>query len=109
SVGNEVLSRDVADCEMNILRRVVTGGTGTGAKVPGQRIFGKTGTTDDRSDAWFIGATQNLVAAVWFGNRTGVVKGAGFGGAASAPTFRAFMSGALDGQSDPGLPPPGPV
>jgi membrane peptidoglycan carboxypeptidase len=87
----------------------VTGGTGTRAAVPAQTVFGKTGTTDDRSDAWFVGATQNLATAVWFGNRISVVPGAGFGGNSSAPTFREFMTGALDGLADPGLPPPGPV
>jgi penicillin-binding protein 1A len=107
--GTVVLDRDVANCEANVLRRVVTGGTGGKANVPGHTVFGKTGTTDNRADAWFIGATPQLATAVWFGNRTGNVAGAGFGGDSSAPVFRAFMSQALDGLPDVGLPPAGPV
>ena len=51
-----MLDQDVADCEQNVLRGVVTGGTGGNASVAGQEIFGKTGTTDNTTDAWFIGA-----------------------------------------------------
>ena len=112
--GDEVLTKDVADCEANVLRGVVTGGTGGNANVAGQEIFGKTGTTDNRADAWFIGANpagsgQQLATAVWFGNRTGAIAGAGFGGDSAAPVFRAFMSAALSGVSENGLPDPGPV
>ena len=107
--GNSVLDRDVANCEANVLRGVVTHGTGTNANSQTHTIFGKTGTTDDRADAWFIGATPQLATAVWFGNRTGNVPGAGFGGDSAAPIFRSFMDAALDGLPDVGLPPPGPV
>jgi penicillin-binding protein 1A len=112
--GDEVLTKDVAACETNVLRGVVTGGTGTNANISGQEIFGKTGTTDNRADAWFIGANpagsgQQLATAVWFGNRTGQIAGAGFGGDSSAPIFRAFMSQALANQPENGLPDPGPV
>jgi membrane peptidoglycan carboxypeptidase len=114
NAGDEVLTKDVADCEANVLRGVVTGGTGTNAAFSGQEVFGKTGTTDNRADAWFIGANpagsgQQLATAVWFGNRTGQIAGAGFGGDSSAPVFRAFMSQALANQPDNPLPDPGPV
>ncbi len=109
NAGDVVLDRDVANCEANVLRGVVTHGTGGNANVQGHTIFGKTGTTDDLADAWFIGATPQLATAVWFGNRTGNVPGAGFGGDSSAPIFRAFMDQALDGLPDVGLPPLGPV
>jgi len=114
NAGDEVLSKDVADCEANVLRGVVTGGTGTNAAFSGQEVFGKTGTTDNRADAWFIGANpagsgQQLATAVWFGNRTGQIAGAGFGGDSSAPIFRVFMSQALANQPDNPLPDPGPV
>jgi penicillin-binding protein 1A len=112
--GDEVISKDVADCEANVLRGVVTNGTGTNAEISGQEVFGKTGTTDNRADAWFIGANpagigSQLATAVWFGNRTGQIAGAGFGGDSSAPIFRAFMSQALANQPDNGLPDAGPV
>jgi penicillin-binding protein 1A len=114
SPGDQVLTPDVAACEQNVLRGVVTGGTGTNANVNGQEIFGKTGTTDHLTDAWFIGANpagagQQLATAVWFGNRTGSVAGAGFGGDSAAPVFQAFMSEALANQPEASLPPAGPV
>jgi len=109
SPGEQALDPDVAACEQNVLRRVVTGGTGTNANVAGHTIFGKTGTTDDLADAWFIGATPQLATAVWFGNWHARVPGAGFGGDSAAPVFQAFMSQALSGLPDVGLPPPGPV
>ncbi len=107
--GDQVLHPDVAACEQNILRGVITGGTGTNAALASHTAFGKTGTTDQRADAWFIGATPQLATAVWFGNRLGNIAGAGFGGDSAAPIFKAFMDPALDGQPDLGIPPPGPV
>ncbi len=114
SPGTPALSPDVANCEQNILRDVVTGGTGGNAAVTGQNIFGKTGTTDHTTDAWFIGANPGgaglqLATAVWFGNRTGNIGGAGFGGDSAAPVFASFMEQALAGQAAADLPAPGPV
>ncbi len=109
TAGEQVLDADVAACEQNMLRGVVTGGTGTAANISGHTIFGKTGTTDDRADAWFIGATPQLATAVWYGNWRGRVGGAGFGGDSAAPVFADFMAKALEGQPDLGLPDPGPV
>ncbi len=107
--GEQVITSDVAKCEQNVLRGVVTGGTGTAAAVAGETIYGKTGTTDNRANAWFIGAVPSLATSVWFGNQTGNVAGAGFGGASAAPIFQAFMSQALSGVPDAPLPDPGPV
>ena len=106
--GDKVLDPDVARCEQNVLRGVVTHGTGTAAEVGGETIFGKTGTTDNRANAWFIGAVPSLATSVWFGNQTGNVGGAGFGGVAAAPIFQAFMRQALAGVPDAGLPDAGP-
>ena len=75
--GTPAISSDVANCEQNVLRGVVTGGTGTAADVPGHEIFGKTGTTDALADAWFIGATPQLATAVWFGNWKAQVRAPG--------------------------------
>jgi membrane peptidoglycan carboxypeptidase len=113
--GDTVLEPDVAACEQNLLRNVVTesGATGTGAAVDGQEIFGKTGTTDNTTDAWFIGANtagsgRQLATAVWFGN-TANAPNAGFGGVSAAPVFKQFMTQALDGVPAAPLPDPGPV
>jgi penicillin-binding protein 1A len=112
--GEQALTADVADCEANIMTHVVTGGTGGNAAVAGQEIFGKTGTTDNTTDAWFIGANPGgaglqLATAVWFGNRTGNIGGAGFGGDSAAPVFADFMSKALADQPAAAMPDPGPV
>ncbi|MET0895204.1 MAG: transglycosylase domain-containing protein, partial [Acidimicrobiia bacterium] len=107
--GARVLDDNVAACEQNILRGVVTGGTGGNARVNGHTVYGKTGTTDKRADAWFIGATPQLATAVWFGNRYNNDGGAGFGGDSAAPIFSSFMSAALDGLPNLPLPDPGPA
>jgi penicillin-binding protein 1A len=112
--GDRVLDDDVAACEQNVLRHVIVGPeahTGSNADVPGHNVFGKTGTTDARNDAWFIGATPQLATAVWFGNWRTTQSGisAGFGGDSAAPVFRAFMEPALADQPNLPLPDPGPV
>ena len=51
----------------DILRDVVSGGTGTRASISGRSVAGKTGTTDNYADAWFVGYTPELAVAVWVG------------------------------------------
>jgi len=54
--------------EMNkLLQTVIQGGTGASARLSGWTIFGKTGTTNDNRDRWFVGGTPLCVAAVWTG------------------------------------------
>jgi len=69
---NEPLQRQVvgqaeARAITGILEDVVTSGTGRRAQLPGRPAAGKTGTTDDYGDAWFVGYTPELVTAVWVG------------------------------------------
>lgn len=64
----QVISEDVADTVTYALERVVDSGTGTRANQLSQDIAGKTGTTDDNKDAWFVGYTCDVTAAVWMGN-----------------------------------------
>ena len=51
----------------SLLRQVVESGTGKRAQIPGREVAGKTGTTDNYGDAWFVGYTPQLAVAVWVG------------------------------------------
>ena len=106
--GTRVISEDSADCETSMLQGVITGGTGTGAALSGGRpVAGKTGTTDDLSDANFLGFTPQLATFIWHGNPNGRIPGAGFGGNYPASAFAKFMDGALQGEPNLPLPAPG--
>jgi penicillin-binding protein 1A len=69
----KVLERSEAQTMNYVLRQVVEGGTGTAAAF-GKTCAGKTGTTDDYGDAWFVGYTPRLTAAVWLGYAEGQSK-----------------------------------
>lgn len=79
SQGNVLIETDAASTKeqaltestgwlMNkILQTVMTSGTGRSYKISGVECFGKTGTTTDSKDRWFVGGTPEYVAAVWYG------------------------------------------
>ena len=67
----QVLTKAQADVVTYCLQQVVLRGTGTAAGIIGQPIAGKTGTTSNYTDAWFIGYTPHLTAAVWIGYPSG--------------------------------------
>lgn len=91
--GKQVLSAEAVQ-ELNaILQDAILQGTGGGAYI-GRPMAGKTGTTDDEHDAWFVGYTPDMVAAVWIGDDTG--GNAGYtGGTLPATIWQDFMSDAL--------------
>jgi penicillin-binding protein 1A len=66
--GRRVFSEKTACYATQILRQNVLSGTGTRARLPAQDAAGKTGTTEDHGDAWFVGFTPFLTTAVWMGN-----------------------------------------
>ena len=69
-VTREVLSEDVAYTMVDLMKGVIEIGTGKGIRSYGvsAEVAGKTGTTNEGSDSWFIGLTPNLVTGVWVGN-----------------------------------------
>jgi penicillin-binding protein 1A len=62
-----VMKSAVADQVTSILSTVVTSGTATRAEIPGTFAAGKTGTTENYGDAWFVGWTEKVTVAVWVG------------------------------------------
>jgi penicillin-binding protein 1A len=62
-----VMKSAVADQVASILSTVITHGTATRAQIPGTFAAGKTGTTENYGDAWFVGWTEKLTVAVWVG------------------------------------------
>jgi penicillin-binding protein 1A len=93
---HEVISKETAYLITNMMEDVVQRGTGQAAKILGRPIAGKTGTTNDYINAWFIGGTPNLVAGVYVGSDDRRSLGVGETGARSAlPIWIAFMKEAL--------------
>jgi len=78
-----------------MLKGVVDNGTGRSISVLGRPLGGKTGTTNDFKDAWFMGFSPDLVAGVYVGFDNPVSMGRETGGKAAAPIFRDFMGEAL--------------
>ena len=65
--GKRAIDSDVADTMNWMLQRVVTGGTGIAAKLDDRQVAGKTGTSENTRDLWFIGSIPQLTTGVWFG------------------------------------------
>jgi penicillin-binding protein 1A len=65
---NRVIASHVDRDVVRMMNGVMTDGTGRGAQIPGHEAAGKTGTTQDYRDAWFVGYTTDYVAGVWVGN-----------------------------------------
>lgn len=71
-----------------LLKGVITGGTGSAARVLGRPMGGKTGTSNDERDAWFIGFTPHLVTSVYVGYDNNIPMGRSeYGGKAALPIF----------------------
>ena len=62
-----MFSRQVGELAKSMLHLVVTSGTGKAAQVGDEYIWGKTGTTENYGDAWFVGGNDDLTIAVWVG------------------------------------------
>jgi len=90
------LNADVAYVMTDLLRGVMLRGTGTAANI-GRPAAGKTGTTDDYHNAWFIGYTPHLVTTVWVGNDDNTPMNRVVGGNVPARIWSAFMRVAVQG------------
>ena len=95
----------------HLLEGVIQHGTGVAAKALGRPLAGKTGTSNDYTDAWFIGYTPSILTSVWVGFDDKSSLGSGETGARAAlPIWIAFMEQALKNEApEPFKPPPGVV
>jgi penicillin-binding protein 1A len=92
--GKRVLTSGEAYEVTKVLEGVITSGTGAGYTSIGcQSEAGKTGTSEDLSDAWFVGYTPLYSTAVWTGHPLSRAS-TGFGGPTSGPIWRSFMEAA---------------
>ncbi|MBJ6798974.1 penicillin-binding protein 1A [Geomonas propionica] len=105
-----VIPPETAFIMTNLMESVVTSGTGGRARALGRPVAGKTGTTNDMKDAWFVGYVPQLVAGVWVGYDQERSLGAGgSGGQAAAPIWTEFMQRAVAGMPVKSFPTPGNV
>ncbi len=96
----QAISPTAAYLMSSMLSDVVSSGTGARARAAGFTLpaAGKTGTTDDYADAWFIGYTPTLLTGVWFGlDQPAPIMREGFGGTVAVPAWARFMSAATKG------------
>jgi penicillin-binding protein 1A len=98
-VVREVIPEDTAYVMTNILEGVINEGTGRRSRELGRPVAGKTGTTNDLKDAWFIGYSPRLLAGVWVGYDDSKPMSRGETGARAAnPIWDYFMAEALKDQ-----------
>ncbi|MGH9276484.1 MAG: transglycosylase domain-containing protein [Acidimicrobiales bacterium] len=109
----QAISAEHARIVTDVLTQVVASGTATAAAVPDRPVAGKTGSTDENADAWFVGFTPQLATAVWMGAPEARVSmyNVGrfprvYGGTYPAMVFGAYMRSVLGEQ--PSLPFPVP-
>ncbi len=102
-LGQVIEPRHVA--MMNtMMRETLLSGTARKAEIPGWMAAGKTGTSQDFRDAWFIGYTANLVAGVWLGNDDNSPTRKATGGGLPVEVWTRFMRAAHQGVPVAGLP-----
>jgi penicillin-binding protein 1A len=112
-VQRPMLTADQAATIDQLLQGVVQYGTGKAAQLPGRQVAGKTGTTENYGDAWFVGFTPQLVVAVWVGYPDKLVPMTTefhgqpvAGGTYPALIWKAFMSKALENKPAENFPSP---
>ena len=105
--GREALSPEMAYVVTHMLRGVVERGTGQGAKILGRPIAAKTGTTNDYSNAWFIGFTPHVATGVWVGyDRPRSLGRDETGSRVAVPIWTAYMAKVLGDRAREDFPVP---
>jgi penicillin-binding protein 1A len=103
-----VIAPELASMMTDMLAGVIARGTGKAAALP-RPAAGKTGTTQDYRDAWFIGYTADLLAGVWLGNDDDTAMNKVTGGSLPAAAWRNFMLAATKDMPVQPLPVPGSI
>ena len=103
----QVIDPEVAGTVRAMLEGALQEGTGRAARIDDVAAFGKTGTSQDGADAWFVGSTTDLTTAVWVGHPDGrVAMPEATGGRLAAPIWRAVTSTWTDAHPSGTWPPP---
>ncbi|HXG87769.1 MAG TPA: PBP1A family penicillin-binding protein [Vicinamibacterales bacterium] len=98
-----VISEATAYLMTSMMSDVVNRGTATGVRAAGftRQAAGKTGTSNDYTDAWFVGYTPQLVTGVWFGyDKPQMIMNRGFAGVVAVPAWARFMMAATQGSQE---------
>ncbi|WP_113911113.1 transglycosylase domain-containing protein [Roseovarius dicentrarchi] len=103
-IGERVIREDAARELTWMMSRVIDGGTGSRAKLPGREAAGKTGTTQAARDAWFLGFTADYVAGVWMGYDDNTPLTGVTGGGLPAEIWREVMVRVQEGMPATPLP-----
>lgn len=96
--SERVLSPSTAAGMVEMLQRAVARGTGTAAALGDRPVGGKTGTTNDYRDAWFVGFTPEYTMAVWMGNDDNSPMADAYGGGLPAEIWREVMTAVEEGK-----------
>ncbi|MFN3421814.1 MAG: transglycosylase domain-containing protein, partial [Armatimonadota bacterium] len=91
----QVLMPEVASQLLSMLISVVTKGTGRRAQIPDYQVAGKTGTSENVKDVWFVGFTPTIACGVWMGRDDNRPLRFGSGGTLCAPVFKEVVMTAL--------------
>ena len=103
AVGRIVDARYVAMMN-SMLHETIASGTGRHADLPGWSAAGKTGTSQDYRDAWFVGYTSHMVTGIWLGNDDNSPTRKAVGGGLPVDVWSRFMRAAHQGVAPTGLP-----
>ncbi len=108
--NSRAFSEEVAADATYAMQQVVDGGSGAAARLPGREVAGKTGTTSNNFDTWFVGFTPQLATATWIGYGTPTTiklpgSGQATGGGINAGIWKSYMTVAVEGMDTVRFPP----